>query len=209
MKRGLARPTLLALLGLTVCTTLVASGEEVVIRTVVHDKAILVRKSQELHMIQTTTHCRSLAGYQGKTVFLLYAANHSLDPGSHLLLRNPHRRCRILHSVALDGLSDSKARSTSEPLRQSPALLALQGALLLLGQDPGTIGEEAGTMRVLNSMRQRYGYDASIVGLKKTVRAIALRVISKNARDARAVEVGRKLLNMAFAPESPVVVPGA
>ena len=142
-------------------------------------------------------------------MFLLYAANHSLGPGSHLLLRNTRRRCSILHSVALDGLSDSKARSTSEPLRQSPALLALQGALLLLGQDPGTIGEEAGTMRALNDIRQKYGYDASIVGLKKTVRAIALRVISNNAGDASAVEVARKLLNMAFAPESRVVVPGA
>ena len=94
------------------------------------------------------------------------------------MLRNPHRRCRILHSVALGGLSDSKARAAPHGLRQSPALLAIQGGLLLLGQDPGTIGEEAGTMRALNDARQRCGYDGSIVGLKKTLRAIALRVIS-------------------------------
>ena len=112
VKRGVVRLTLLPLLGLTVCTTLVASGEEVVIRTVVHDKAILVRNSHELYMIQTTTHCRSLSRFHGKTVFLLYAPNHSLGPGSHLLLRNPHRRCSILYSFALDGVSDSKARAT-------------------------------------------------------------------------------------------------
>ena len=64
-------------------------------------------------------------------------------------------------------------------------------------------------MRALNDIRQKYGYDASMVGLRKTVRAIALRVISNNAGDAGAVEVVRKLLNIAFAPESTVVVPGA
>jgi hypothetical protein len=205
--RKLMRLTLFASLALTLCTSLVASGEEVVLRTIVHDKAILIRNSQEWYLIQTTPHCPSLAGYQGKTVFLLYTGNHSPEPGAHLLLRSTHRRCRIAQAAAVDPLGDSTVRPKSTGF--SPPLLAIQEGLLLLGRDPGTIGEQAGTMKVLDTIRGNYGFDSSLVGLKKTVRALAVELISQKPADARAREISRKLLNMAFAPESPVVVPGS
>jgi hypothetical protein len=206
MRLRLARLTLLSSVALPLSGSLATSREEVFLRTAVHDKAILVRNSQQSFLIQTP-HCPSLAGYEGKTVFLLYAGNHSLEPGSHLLFKNTHRRCRIAHTAAVDPLGDSTVRPRSTGY--SPALLAIQEGLLLLGRDPGTIGEQAGTMKVLDTIRGNFGFDSSLVGLKKTVRALAVELISQKPDDARAQEVARKLLNMALAPNSLVMGPGA
>jgi hypothetical protein len=78
---------------------------------------------------------------------------------------------------------------------------------MLVGRDPGTVGEEAGTIKALLQMGAKYGNDESIEGLRKTVRVLAVQVLSHNANEPRAQEVARKLFNIALAPCPRVLVP--
>jgi hypothetical protein len=201
----LSRVTVLCSISLVLASAASAADEQVFIRKVVCDKAIAVRGNQEFYLIQTSPQCRCLAGYQGKTV-LVRSPKRFLGANSRLVLVGIGQQCRIAYAAALGVTNDSivlhRPESDLRPDDRLQGLMAVQEALMLLGRDPGIIGVETGTMKVLDELRKQYGNEASLVGLKKTIQVLALQVISHNPNDARAKEVARKLLNMALAPDS-------
>lgn len=179
-----------------------AVDEQVSVRKVVGNKAILARGEQDLYLVQTSAACPFLAGQEGRTV-LVRSPEGFLDPQSGLVLGDQEQPCKIARAAVLFSRTassgdDGAAGIGSLATENLQALLTLQEALMLLGLDPGTVGNKAETMTAVNEIRTRYGNEATPEGLRKTVVLMALQVISRNPNDDRAEGVSRQLLNMAL-----------
>jgi hypothetical protein len=188
-----------------------AVDEQVLIRKVVGNKAILARGSQDFYLVETKPACPSLAHQEGRTI-LVRSPYGFLSPQSGLVLDNQEQPCRIARAAALfsDAASpavDHAPASGSFAIEEPQVLLTLQEALMLLGQDPGTVGSKAETMKVVKEVRREYGNEPTLEGLKKTVVLMALQVVSRNPNDDRARGVSRKLLNLALGPDSSKIHP--
>jgi hypothetical protein len=188
-----------------------AIDEQVSIRKVVGNKAILARGEQGFYLVQTSAACPSLAGQEGRTA-LVRSPEGFLGPQSGLVLSDQEQPCSIARAAALfssaaalgvDGATGSGAWAIGEP----QVLLALQEALMLLGHDPGTVGSKTEALKVVNEIRRQYGNEPTAEGLRKTVVLMALQVISRNPNDDRAKGVSRKLLNMSLGPDSSKIRP--
>lgn len=184
--------------------------EQVSIRKVVGNKAILARGEQDFYLVQTSAVCSSLAHQEGRTV-LVRSPGGLLGGQSGLLLVGEKQPCRITRAAALFSDAaysvDDAARTDDLAIDHPQALLALQEALMLLGHDPGTVGSKAETMKVVSEIRRQYGNEPTLEGLKKTVVLMALQVVSRNPNNGRAKGVSRKLLNMALGPDSSKIQP--
>ena len=188
-----------------------AVDEQVSIRKVVGNKAILARGEQDFYLVETKPACPSLAHQEGRTVLV-----RSTDgfPGSQssLVLGDQKQPCRIARAAALFSNADLSAVADgpgtgSLAIEEPQVLLALQEALMLLGHDPGTVGSKADTMRVVNETRRQYGNEPTPEGLRKTVVLMALQVVSRNPNDDRSKGVSRRLLNLALGSDSSKIKP--
>ena len=208
--RSFSRYVVLLALSLVHAIPETAGDERVSIRKVVGNKAILARGEQDFYLVQTRTLCSSLAHQEGRTV-LVRSAGGFLQPQSDLVVGGEKQPCRIARSAPL--FSDAVSRVDDAPSTDCLAIdrpqmfLTLQEALMLLGRDPGTVGNKAETMKVVSELRRQYGNEPTPEGLKKTVVLMALQVISLNPNSDRAKRVSRKLLNMALGPESSKIQP--
>ena len=188
-----------------------AAEEQVSIRKVVGNKAILARGEQDFYLVQTSAACPSLAQQEGRTI-LVRSPNGFLGPKSGLLLDSQEQPCRIARAAALPSNASSSGvddalETDSLTIGQPKGLLALQEALMLLGHDPGTVGGKAQTMKIMDRIRRQCGNEPTPEGLRKTVVLMALQVISHNPSNDRAKGVARKLLNMALGPDSSKIQP--
>jgi len=121
-----------------------AVDEQVLVRKVVGNKAILSRGSQDFFLVETKPACPSLANQEGQTVLVRFPAGF-LSPQSGLVLGNQKQPCRIaraavLFSNAAASAVDDAPGIGSLTIEEPQVLLALQEALMLLGHDPGTVG---------------------------------------------------------------------
>lgn len=186
-----------------------AIDEQVCIRKVVGNKAILVTGQQDFYLVQTSAACLSLADQEGRTV-LVRSPDGFPGPRSGLVLAGQKRPCPIGRAAALfsnTGTVDDALGTDHLAIYQPKVLMVLQEALMLLGHDPGAVGSKADTQKVVNEFRIENGNEASPEGLKKTVVLIALQVISRNPYDDRARAVSRRLLNMALGPDASKIHP--
>ena len=200
-----------ALLSLTLLPGIsdAAIDEQVCIRKVVGNKAILVRGEQDFYLVQTSAACLSFADQEGRSV-LIRSADGFPRPGSGLVLAGQKRPCPIARAAALfsNAAAVDDALGTDHLAIYHPkVLMVLQEALMLLGHDPGTVGSRGDTQKVVNEFRIENGNEALPEGLKKTVVLIALQVISRNPNDDRARGVARRLLNMTLGPDASKIHP--
>jgi hypothetical protein len=188
-----------------------ARSEPISIRKVVGSKAILARWGEDFYLVEMGSACPSLAQQEGRTVLVRFREGF-LGPQSDLVLGGEKQTCKIARAAALfSNPASSPVYSTagtgSSAIAEPQALLALQEALMLLGHDPGTVGNKAETMKAVYRIRRQYGNEPTPEGLQKTVVLMALQVISLNPSDDRAKGVSRKLLNMALGPDSSRIQP--
>jgi len=188
-----------------------AVDEQVIIRKVVGNKAILARGPQDFYLVETKPECPALGHQEGRMV-MVRSPGGFLSPQSGLVLGNQKQPCRIARVAALSSnvsssVVDDAPGTLPMTIDEPQVLLALQEALMLLGQDPGTIGSKAETMKVVNKLRRQYGYEWTLLGLKKTVMLMALQVVSRNPNDDRAKGVSKKLLNLTLGSESSKIQP--
>ena len=188
-----------------------AADEQVSVRKVVGNKAILTRGERDFYLVQTGPACPSLAHQEGRTV-MVRSPEGFLGPQSGLVLANQKQPCEIARSAVL--FSNSASSFVDAPLGtgslvidEPQALLALQEALMLLGRDPGTVGSKAETLKAVKEFRRQYGYEPTLEGMRKTVVLMALQVVSRNPVDARAKGVSRKLLDIVLGPDSSKIQP--
>jgi hypothetical protein len=188
-----------------------AADEQVCIRKVVGNKAILARGERDFYLVQTGAACPSLAHQEGRTV-MVRSPEGFLGPQSGLVLANQKQPCEIARSAVLfsnsaSSVVDGELGTGSLVIDEPQALLALQEALMLLGRDPGTVGSKAETLKAVKEFRRQYGNEPTQEGLRKTVVLMALQVVSRNPLDARAKGVSRKLLDIVLGPDSSKIQP--
>ena len=188
-----------------------AADEQVSVRKVVGNKAILARGERDFYLVQTGPACPSLAHQEGRTV-MVRSPEGFLGPQSGLVLANQKQPCEIARSAVLFSSSasfvvDGELGTGSLVIDEPQALLALQEALMLLGRDPGTVGSKAETLKAVKEFRRQYGYEPTLEGMRKTVVLMALQVVSRNPVDARAKGVSRKLLDIVLGPDSSKIQP--
>src|SRR2546426_5996395 len=94
----IARFAVLYSVSLVLATTAIAADDQVFIRKVVRDKAILITGKQEFYLIQTSPRCRSLERYEGKTT-LVHSPQGFLGPHSRLVLIDMVQQCSIMHAA--------------------------------------------------------------------------------------------------------------
>jgi hypothetical protein len=186
-----------------------AIDEQVCIRKVVGNKAILLRGEQDFYLVQTSAACLSLAQQEGRMV-VVRSPDGFPGPGSDLMLDGQKQPCPIARAAALFSnvaAVDAALGTGRLAIYQPQVLIMLQEALMLLGHDPGTVGSKADTIKVVNELRTENGNEATTEGLKKTVVLMALQVVSRNPNNDRAREVSRRLLNLALGPDASKIHP--
>jgi hypothetical protein len=209
--RWFVRYAVLASLSFVPAASETAADEQVCIRKVVGNKAILARGERDFYLVQTSAACPSLAHQEGRTV-MVRSPGGFLGPQSGLVLANQKQPCSIARAAALFSnaavsVVDSAAGTGSLAIEEPQALLALQEALMLLEHDPGAVGSKTETLKVVNEIRKQYGNEPTEEGLRKTVVLMALQVVSRNPNDGRAKGVSRKLLDMALGSDSSKIQP--
>src|SRR5712692_1822056 len=85
-----------------------AVDEQVSIRKVVGNKAVLARGDQDFYLVETRPACPSLALQEGRTV-LVRSSDRFLSSKSGLVLANQEQPCKIARAVALFSNAASSA----------------------------------------------------------------------------------------------------
>lgn len=190
------------------------------------DKAIITRRSGESYLIEKGVGCLSLWRYEGKTV-LIVSPGLFLGVGSKLLIPEVDQECRIWDSKLLSGSSvpppdvRPSMSSPAPPVPTQPGttnsngVVIVQKGLRLVGYDPGPADGEMGA-RTASALKKYSGSKGNALtedGLRKTLMALALDVVTKNPNSEDALQVSLGLMALlsdpAAAPGSSRVPPQA
>jgi len=205
----------------------IAATESVRVTKAMDDRAIITRRNGESYLVEKGVGCLSLWRYEGKTV-LIVSPGPFLGVGSKLLIPELDQECRIWDSKLLStGSSDPLPNVRSAmpspepavPTQPAPtdanAVVLLQKGLRLVGYDPGPADGPIGahTASALARYSSSKGYPVTEDGLRKTLMALALDVVTKNPNSEDAVQVSLGLVALLSEPStgagSPRVAPQA
>lgn len=186
----------------------IAATESVRVTKAMSDDAIITRRNGESYLIEKGVGCLSLWRCEGKTV-LIVSPGIFLGVGSKLLIPEVEQECRIWNSELLSG-SSVPPGTLVPPMRpvapatpkqhRSPEsnVVILQKALRLAGYNPGPADGAMGerSLSALKKYSSSKGYRLTKEGLRQTLMALALDVVTKNPNSGEALQVSLGLIEV-------------
>ena len=128
----MTRTSLAAILGALLTPSLIAAeAEHVVLRSVMKDKLIVVRKDGTAYLVEKGMGCLSVSQYEGRQV-VIDSPGRFLGVGSRLLLPNAEQDCQIWQARQVDPSAVSASAFFDSGARPAARLDALDDATFYL-----------------------------------------------------------------------------
>jgi hypothetical protein len=175
-----------AIVILSACSAAHAGMESVVVKKAMDDKAIIVRASGEMYLIEKGVGCLSLWRYEGKRVYINSPGLFS-GVGSSLLIPDADQQCRIWNSESLG--SESAKPAYQPPRNPVPAAppsgpdettSLIQKALRILGYDVVIDGIQTDkTKEAFARYQASKNHPQTEAGLRLSLLSLAMDVLDK------------------------------